>query len=145
MLGSARRIFGWPSANEEDRGANTSDTLAERALPRASPQVKVERSDRQRTILRGKVVFGLLAGRSLDCVIRDLSPSGAKVRLAGAEPLPKSVWLLDVCHGLAFQAQVVWSRDRDAGLKFTQTRILTDEQAPEFKAIRQLWLECLPR
>jgi hypothetical protein len=135
----------WPASGEEDYSAPGADTLSDRALPRVQPAAKVERSDRQRTILRGKVVFGLLASRSLDCVIRDLSPSGAKIRLAGPELLPNVVWLLDLCRGQASEAQVVWARDRDAGLKFLRTRSLSEEIAPDFRAMRQLWLDCLPR
>lgn len=145
MLNGANRILGWPSPVQEDHGAGEDYSLAERALPRAQPPAKVERSDRQRTILRGKVVFNLLAGWSLGCIIRDLSPSGARVRLSGPEPLPRIVWLVDICRGQAFEARVVWARDRDAGLKFLQMRDLNDERSPEFKAMRQLWLECLPR
>ena len=143
------RIFGWRAPEEE---ANFGDAPVDRfaAAPprpepiRAEPAPKVERTNRQRTILRGKIVFGL-AARSLDCVIRDLSDTGAKVRLAGAETLPKIVWLVDASRGLAFEAEVIWTRERDLGLKFIQRRELSEEHSPEFKTLRQLWLECLPR
>lgn len=149
MPSRPHRIFGW-RAPEEDADFHDEPVDGFAAAPalsepgRAEPAQKVERINRRRTILRGKIVFGL-AARSVDCIIRDLSDTGAKVRLAGAEKLPKIAWLVDAGRGLAFEAQVIWTRDRDLGLKFIQCRNLSEEHSPEFRAMRQLWIEHLPR
>ena len=115
-----------------------------RSAPAPAAVSHQPRKDRTRTWLRGKVVFGLGA-RSLDCAIRDLSQTGAKIRLGGAEALPQRVWLLHISQGLAFEARVAWMRGADIGLAFSQARNLSEDRSPEFKALRQLWLECLPR
>ena len=97
-----------------------------------------------RVLMEGKLTYALGA-RSIDCTIRDLSDTGARVRLAGAEPMPEQVVLIQMRSGVAFDATVAWSRDRDLGLTFTGSHRLDEDCPPAMAPLRRLWLEHLPR
>jgi len=95
---------------------------------------------RQRTLLTGKLVYGPVS-MTQDCAISDMSKTGARVRLEGAEPLVDPIYLIDVRHGLAFEAKVAWRRGRMAGLSFHQYFDLQrgDPEAPA--SVRRIWVE----
>ncbi len=100
---------------------------------------------RRRVLLTGKLAFG--ESFSLDCPIRDESETGARV-VVGAQLLPKEVVLVSVTRGVAYEAEVVWRRGKEAGLHFTRTYPLKqakDETPAHIKLARNLWLESTAR
>lgn len=111
------------------------------AEPRASEHRRVRRN---RVLMDGKVTYALGA-RSIDCTIRDLSETGARVRLVGPEPVPEQVVLIQMRSGVAYEATVAWARDRDLGLNFNAAHRLDDDCPPSLAPLRRLWLEHLPR
>ena len=79
---------------------------------------KTERPQRHRVLNGGKLI--LHDGQSLiDCVIRDMSDSGAKVRITIPTLLPKQIELLVVKNNMIYPAEVRWNRNSEAGLHFT--------------------------
>jgi len=92
----------------------------------------------------GKIVFDD-AARSLDCTIRDISDSGARVRWAGGELLPPEVHLIEVRRGLAFRARVAWARGAELGLTFLETHDLNQASSPALRAMRRIWMEHVAR
>ncbi len=100
---------------------------------------------RRRVLLTGKLTYG--DGFSLDCPIRDESETGARV-IVGAQVLPKSVVLVSVTRGVAHEAEVVWRRGKEAGLRFIRSHPMKasqDETPPQIKLARNLWLESTAR
>ena len=85
------------------------------------------------TDMAGKVV--------LDCTIRDLSPVGAQVSLLTAEPIPNTVYLIEVTGRVAYKANVAWWRPQSVGLAFQETHQLDQElpSRPEF--LKRVWME----
>jgi hypothetical protein len=65
----------------------------------------------------GRVAFN---GRksTLDCIVRNFSPLGAKVQFAGAAILPNEVDLSIERKGTAYLAHLVWQRRDEAGFLF---------------------------
>ena len=55
----------------------------------------------------------------IDCVIRDMSEGGAKVRLTIPTMLPKQLEMLVVKNNMLYPAEVRWNRNSEAGLQFT--------------------------
>jgi len=156
MSASATRIFGWAAPGEfgtedtsaeapagvgagRDANPDAPETPAQPAQPENHRRVR-----RNRVLMEGKLTYALGA-RSIDCTIRDLSDTGARVRLAGAEPMPEQVVLIQMRSGVAFDATVAWSRDRDLGLTFTGSHRLDEDCPPAMAPLRRLWLEHLPR
>lgn len=114
------------------------------AAPHHQPSAQRRRTDRPRVLLSGKIVFDQTA-RSLDCSIRDLTGTGAKVRLSGPELLPARFFLVEVRRGVAHRARIVWSSPPEYGLAFEASHELNEACSPELRAIRRLWLDITAR
>ena len=66
----------------------------------------------------GKILCGAFAW---DCVIRDLSSSGAKIQMLSNTAPPGRAQLVDLAAGLAHDVTVAWQRDREVGLRIVRT------------------------
>jgi hypothetical protein len=97
-------------------------------------------------LLGGKVVYDN-GDLSYDCVIRDLTDDGARIKLEGDVPLPKKIYLIDYKKGVAHVAELAWSTPPSHGVKFTRSMDLRDEteKDPLLKHMRRLWLERVAR
>ena len=77
--------------------------------------------DRRRTP-RNKVIYGGLAeadGTARECVVRNLSETGASIEFRNEIRLPREQLLLKIARkGRAFAARIVWWRDNFVGLAF---------------------------
>lgn len=84
-----------------------------------SPQQRFDRrsSRRGKLLLRGRVVFERGAG-SVDCTIRDMSETGARIEVATGTMLPKKFTLMVLRDGTAHEAEVKWCRPKQMGLYF---------------------------
>lgn len=98
---------------------------------------------RARSLLSGKVAVrdGEL---SYDCVIRNLSPLGARISLSNSIELPAEVGLLVIREGLLCEATVVWRRGDQAGLKFHGRHDLRRDTDPARRGVRALWMALAP-
>jgi hypothetical protein len=96
------------------------------------------REPRRRVYLNGKLVHGDGAF-SFDCVIRDLSPGGAKIAVRRTQMMPRDLYLIAVKACLAHHAQVVWTNVPSRGLKFVDTFDLNDNLPENVKFLRPLW------
>jgi hypothetical protein len=74
-------------------------------------------SQRQRTLKGGKIVF---AGGSfsVDCTIRNLSPSGARLQVPTTVTIPDNFNLVDTQAGTRRKATVVWRKADLIGVRF---------------------------
>lgn len=100
-------------------------------------------SARRRTLLRGKLVHS--AGSSTqDCAIRNLSETGAQVRVTNAQSIPDKVQLIDITNAMLYEAEIVWRRAPEFGLRFL-AGCPAQEAPPRLYYLRQLWLECSRR
>jgi hypothetical protein len=89
------------------------------------PAQTERRADTRRWRLQSGRLSGA-DGRSLPCVIVDISQSGARVRLDGDERLPARVYLVDAHEGVAYKARLVRSAGVEHGLAFTERFSLAD-------------------
>jgi hypothetical protein len=98
------------------------------------------RQPRRRVLLSGKLVHSP-SELTIDCPIQDISSAGARIRLPSDTPVGEPLYLINMSHGLAFRARIVWRRENRAGLAFTSYFDLhkTSEDAP--RVLRRLWLE----
>lgn len=56
-------------------------------------------------------------GLELSCLIIDHSATGVRLRLDRKLALPGQVQLIDIGRGVVLDADVVWMKDQEAGLK----------------------------
>jgi hypothetical protein len=79
----------------------------------------------RRESVRDKVIYGGVAelgenGSSRDCVVRDISETGASIEFCHGVQLPKSPIGLTIARkGRSFLARVVWWRDNFVGVAFS--------------------------
>jgi hypothetical protein len=73
---------------------------------------------RHRVLKEGRIIVG---GRtSIDCVVRDMSEGGVKIRLKSPlELLPQAFDLLVVKENLLFPCTLAWRNADTAGVAFT--------------------------
>jgi len=94
---------------------------------------------RRRVLRSGQLAYG--EGMSADCPIRDESATGARISV-GAHPLPRDVVLVCVSTGVAYEAQVIWRRGQDAGVRFGRRHLL-NRPAPtpstSLRLAQRLW------
>jgi hypothetical protein len=94
---------------------------------------------RRRVLRSGRIAYG--EGFSAECPIRDESATGARISI-GAHPLPRDLVLVCVSTGVAYEAQVVWRRGQDAGVRFGRRHELERAAPTPASALRlaqRLW------
>lgn len=97
-------------------------------------------ASRVRTILNGQIIFNNRSA-TLDCVVRNLSDSGAKLEASSAVTLPERFELVIPRKGETYRARAVWRTEREIGVAFEprqetvasgpseRLKALTDENA----------------
>jgi hypothetical protein len=80
---------------------------------------------RKRVLRGGKIIYGDEGEFSLDCLIHDVSDTGARISLKPNEFIPTHFYLVDAQKGLAHEAITSWVRVVKSvpqfGLKFRKT------------------------
>lgn len=72
---------------------------------------------RPRTLKDGRIVFNS-GSSSIDCIIRDRSESGAKLRVPAPTALPEYFELLSLSERMVHPAQIMWRRGDFVGIAF---------------------------
>jgi hypothetical protein len=106
--------------------------------------VQRRRQLRKKTFLGGMIVSsdGALV---VDCTIRDLSESGARVRIPNSLIVPERAFLIVSRRETAYEVAVVRSRGDELGLKFIASYSLDDLSGKNLTFLRRLAVERLPR
>ena len=129
-----------------------SNVLSKATAPVAGAELR--KAARKRVLLTGKVVWDEGA-HIVDCIILDVSATGARIKLFQVKTMPESVFLLDMANRMAHEAAVVSERDGGFGIKFLSSYKLADigsmrrarandpekMVAPELRYLKRIWLE----
>jgi hypothetical protein len=83
-------------------------------------QMTQERRDspRQKSFLQGRVIFNQRRS-SIDCVVRELSDNGARLKFATPPAVPEVFELHVPNKDETFRAQIVWHDGTDMGVSLT--------------------------
>ncbi len=107
--------------------------------PAPTPEVKSGKElrihGRRRMRLPGKIVFGSRSF-ALDCTIRDLSASGARIAVPDPDHLPIQFVLIEPENFFAFDAKVEWRRSNLVGLSFEKAISLEGNLDPPLQLLR---------
>jgi hypothetical protein len=98
------------------------------------------REARHRAFLGAKLVYGDGAF-TLDCVVRDISVDGARVKLPQGQAVPDRLFLVEIRSGIAYEAQVAWKRHPEIGLTFIHQFGLREASTPHLMILKRLWVE----
>jgi hypothetical protein len=102
------------------------------------------RAQRQRSFLGGKLVYGDGAF-TLDCVVRDITTTGARVKVPEGQAVPDTVFLVEMRSGIAYEARVAWKRHPEIGLEFVHQHGLAEASTPHMMILKRLWIETQQR
>jgi hypothetical protein len=87
------------------------------------------RTARNRTLFAGSVAFHP-SMPTTDCLVRNLSPAGAKITFAGAAAVPDKFDLTLDRHERTFQARMIWRSAKEAGVVFAGDDVGQDAASP---------------
>ncbi len=76
----------------------------------------------------------------LDCTIRDLSDTGARIAFPRNGALADTVHLINVRDRLVHEARVVWKGESEAGLEFQNTTPLNEIHKPGLAYLKRFWM-----
>lgn len=82
-----------------------------------SDMSELRRETRLRTFLKGRIVFNN-GNSSMDCLVRDLSPSGARLMLSQTATLPDGFDLLIPAKDRSHKATLRWRKADSIGVTF---------------------------
>jgi hypothetical protein len=82
---------------------------------------------RRRALKGGRIVFNDRFS-ALDCTVRNLSPQGALLQVAGPQGIPDA-FSLELGSGAVHACKVIWRRARQVGVVFAEA-----ERAPPCEA-----------
>lgn len=121
-----------PSVSNNDARRHNDGTLP--------PVVDRRVGSRRRALLSGIIAYNN-RDNSISCSVRDYSDTGARVRVLEDANLPEHLYLILVRHRIAFQAEVMWYGQHEAGLRFIRRVELTDSMNLELVHLNELWRE----
>lgn len=75
------------------------------------------REARQRVFLKGRIIFNN-GSSSFDCLVRDLSPTGARLVMSDATTLPEAFDLYIPQKDRTYRATLRWRREDGIGVTF---------------------------
>ncbi len=102
------------------------------------------RARRPRVLLAGRLAYGP-DWLTVDCTIRDLTPEGARLKLAGSAMLSGQITLIEVGSGVSHACEVTWRRLPEIGVRFLSSDDLTSGTGPEFARLRRMWQDARAR
>ncbi|MEP3277695.1 MAG: PilZ domain-containing protein [Stappiaceae bacterium] len=94
------------------------------------------REIRQRMLKGGKIVFG---GGSfiMDCTIRNLTGSGAKLRVSDSKDVPENIQLFTKSDEKITAGKVIWRTTRELGVEFSGEPVPVREASdPRIRSLR---------
>jgi hypothetical protein len=102
----------------------------------APAQGDAHRSSRRRRVLKsGTIVFNDRFS-ALPCTVRDLSETGAHLRVEGTVNVPNTFELIVDLDGLEANCEAVWRKDKDIGVRFLSApRMAAPKRSQVVKAL----------
>jgi hypothetical protein len=98
---------------------------------RAEPRVSIN--------TRGRIMHGDKLGIWADCLIKDLSESGAKIELSHLHKIPPRFILINFQGSVAFEVVLKWRRGDLAGMAFEVRHDLEKPVPPRLEPVQAAW------
>lgn len=103
------------------------------------PSHERRREPRARVLLTGKLYYPRMDWTA-DCTVRDLSASGARIRVRD-EDWASEPYLLVVKRSMVHGLIPVWRLGAHAGVSFTDSLSLVGEAPAHLKSLQRLWMQ----
>lgn len=93
-------------------------------------QPRPERLKIRRKALAGGRLIYHGGSATVECVVRDISEGGARLRIEGTAPIPERFELVVPSRNLRMRARTVWVRDNERGVEFLEEAVPPQPAAP---------------
>lgn len=113
--------------------------MVNRLNPGPPPLAERRPKSRKRVLLAGIITYAKGA-HTLDCSIRSLSETGARLVVGLSIQCPKSFYLINVREGVVYDATWVWTKGAEVGAKLENSRHVNAITDPSLKFLKRLWL-----
>lgn len=120
-----------------------SQSPIQTAAKAAPSSAEHRRAPRRDVLLSGLVIHGQPA-QAEPCVIRDVSATGARVKLKTMQFLSRPLYVVIAKTGAAFEADIAWCREAEIGLSFKSRLNLADPRSDIERAAARLW-QAMPK
>lgn len=97
------------------------------------------RPGRRRRVLLGGVVSSTDKTQSFECMIRDITDTGARL-FARGHKFPSEFYLINVRDRIVHAARIVWTREPQVGVAFSNSFRISEIQDPALNHLAQMWL-----
>ncbi len=77
----------------------------------------------------------------LNCLIRDISPDGAQIRMNATQPVPESGYMINLKTRSAYHMHAVWRRGSLTGLTLGEERVINDLLPAQLEFLRSIFIE----
>lgn len=94
---------------------------------------------RKQVLLTGIIAFPG-GDSSVNCTIRDLSETGARVVAAKGAHIPAHFYLINIRDRVAYEASLVRSEGAEAGVVFKKTLALSGLTDPALAFLKRMWM-----
>jgi hypothetical protein len=88
--------------------------------------IELRGAERSRSLLKAKIIFNNRM-TTVDCVVKNISATGAKIAVSSALSIPNEFDLEIPMRGRTFKAQMRWRDTEGIGVEFTET---VDDREP---------------
>lgn len=105
-----------------------------------TPGQPAERRKARKPVLLTGIIASAGGDSSLDCTIRDLSETGARIVPAKGAQCPDEFYLINVRDRVAYKAKLVRSEGLEAGIVFQKTLPLAAVTDPALGFLKKMWL-----
>jgi|SRR5580698_1924387 hypothetical protein len=112
--------------------------------PESIPPVERRKEYRRRVLLSG-LIFVSKTHCTFNCLIRNISESGARIDIQAESPLPERFSLIAIKNCVAYEVQIVRRRGPEVGLKILRRIPLMEASSSEALQLRRLLVERLNR
>ena len=119
--------------------------MAELDTTELPPVVDQKRQAARKKTFLGGVSISRDGACTINCTIRDISESGAKIKVASGQVIPTRGYLIVTGRDVLHETLVAWARRDEFGLKIVATHPLASLDTPELRGLRRLLVEKLPR
>ncbi len=109
------------------------------------PPIVADRRAPRRKALLSALAVSRDGSRTVECAIREISASGAKLQVPKDQVIPAHFYLLVGTKDLMHEAAVIWVGAKEIGLKFLNTYRSEELIQPDMQFLRRLLVERLPR
>lgn len=105
--------------------------------PAALP-LERRRAGRHRALLAGKLA-NEDATTTIDCIIRNISDTGAMIETSTPHLIPNQMHLVQIKEGVAWDVEVIWRRGNRIGLSLGDRHDLRENTEKQLRALRAIW------